>query len=85
MNAGDLKPGTTLGISCCGCEFVVAGRDPEYPAHVLFRQVVACEPRSRCNFDRGQVLWLFDDKPIAGDPGRHSFILNPVEKVIRPG
>lgn len=73
--AGEVKPGTLLGISCCGCEFMAMGRDPHFPAHRIFQQVTACEPRYGCNFNHGQVLWLFDDKPIAGVPGRHSFMV----------
>lgn len=73
--AGDLAVGTKLAISACGCIFEVAGRDPEprYHSHVIFKQVRHC--KKSCDMNKNQELWLFEDKPIAGEPGRHSFIL----------
>ena len=74
MKAGEVPVGTVLGIACCDCTFKVTGRDSQYPAHIIFKQVHHCKT-TRCDMNKGQELWLFDDKPLAGRPGQHDFII----------
>jgi len=72
--AGSLQEGSLVAFSGCRCTFRVAGRDANHPLHVVFTQVSHCKTRA-CNLAAGQELWLFEDAPIAGVPGKHSFLL----------
>ena len=78
LKAGEVPVGTILGISCCDCLFKVTGRDPDprYHRHVIFKQTFHCKT-IRCDMNKGQELWLFDDHPIAGVPGKHDLIFPP--------